>query len=140
MKSQETLHTMEFNKITGRYTIYASDYMLLDSDVIAGGGTDHTEILQSILNQAPDMGGLHLIMDGAALIRGLNIHSNTTIECLNASCGFYLAPQSNRSLLINAHPDIDGEIQDRNIQLFGGTYNHNCKNQLHHTLVDHDCL
>ncbi len=104
----------------------------LDSNVYAGGGTDDTIILQSVLDKAKESGSLHLIMDGAALIRGLNIHSNTTIECLDPSCGFFLAPQSNRAVIRNANPNMQGERFNKNITLLGGTYNQNCKEQLHH--------
>ncbi len=104
----------------------------LNSNVHEGGGTDDTKAIQKILDQAPAMGSLHLIMDGAALIRGINIHSNTTIECLNSSCGFFLADQSNRSVIQNANPNHLGERKDINITLLGGTYNHNCKGQKHH--------
>jgi len=118
---------------SGSKIIFASQTgAKLDSNVISGGGTDDTKIIQSILDKAPEMGNLHLIMDGAALIGGLNIHSNTTIECLNSSCGFFLAPQSNRSVLQNANPTVSGERKDKNILLLGGTYNQNCKEQLHH--------
>jgi len=105
---------------------------MLDSNVHTGGGTDDTAILQSILDKAPELGHLHLIMDGAALIKGLNIHANTTIECLNPSCGFFLAAQTNRSVVKNANPSMNGERKDKNITLTGGTYNHNCKEQVHH--------
>lgn len=101
----------------------------LDSNVLTGGGTDDTEVLQQILDMAKEQGGLQLVMDGAALIRGLNIHSNTTIECLNSSCGFFLKPGSDRSLLINANPAMSGERRDKNISLIGGTYNHNAPGQ-----------
>lgn len=104
----------------------------LDSNVNTGGGTDDTEIIQAILNKAPEMGSLHFVMDGAALVHGLNIHSNTTIECLNTSCGFFLAPYSNRSVIQNANFNVSGERKDKNIQLLGGTYNQNCKEQEHH--------
>ena len=104
----------------------------LDSNVISGGGTDDTKIIQEILDKAPGLGNLHLIMDGAALVRGLKIHSNTTIECLNPSCGFFLAPQSNCAVIQNANFNVSGERKDKNIQLLGGTYNQNCKEQEHH--------
>ena len=39
-------------------------------------------------------------MDGAALVRGLRLHSNTTIRCLNRACGFYRAIcKTNRHIL-----------------------------------------
>lgn len=121
----------------GRLRVYASDYARLDSDVIAGGGTDDTEALQALLDEAPKRGGLHLVMDGAALVRGLDIHSNTTIECETKACGFFLAEGANRSVVRNAHPDFR-ERQDRNITLLGGTYNHNCMGQVHHLARDPD--
>ena len=71
--------------------VRASEVAVLDSNVITGGGTDDTDALQRVLDQAPALGGLTLVMDGAALVRGLRVHSNTAIVCLNASCGFYLA-------------------------------------------------
>jgi hypothetical protein len=109
----------------------------LDSNVHTGGGTDDTAILQSILDSVKESGSLHLVVDGAALIRGLDIHSNTTIECLNPACGFFLAPKSNRALIRNANPKMQGERLDKNISLLNGTYNHNCKEQLHH-YIDQD--
>ncbi len=108
----------------------------LDSDVSTGGGTDDTEILQAVLDLAPQLGSVHLLMDGAALVRGLSIHSNTTIECLNASCGFFLVPQTNGAVIKNAHPVMHGQIFDRHIALLGGTYNQDCLHQQHHLLED----
>ena len=121
----------------GRFVVYASRYAHLDSNVISGGGTDDTDILQAILNKAPVWGGLHLIMDGAALIRGLEIHSNTTIECQNKDCGFFLMSGMNRSIVQNAHLDFD-TIHDKNITLLGGTYNHNGAGHEHHVPMDPD--
>lgn len=111
--------------------IIASSVITLDSHVKNGGGTDVTEALQNILDKAPENGGLHLVMDGAALVRGLVVHSNTIIECVNRDCGFYLADNSNRPILRNYN--WSGiEINTRNVTLSGGTYNHNCPNQEHH--------
>jgi hypothetical protein len=112
--------------------IYASQAgATLDSNVHTGGGTDDTAALQRALDQAQEGAGVHLIMDGAALTTGLRVHSNTTIECLNPRCGFYQADHSDCALLINAHPST-GERIDHNITLLGGTYNQNCRNQVHH--------
>lgn len=112
--------------------IYASQAgASLDSSVATGGGTDDTAALQKALDLAKACGGVHLVMDGAALITELRVHSNTTIECLNTQCGFYQASHSDCALLINAHPSA-GELIDRNITLLGGTYNQNCLNQAHH--------
>ena len=41
---------MEIKASLGKYTVYASDYCKLDSNVLLGGGTNETEILQAILN------------------------------------------------------------------------------------------
>jgi len=103
----------------------------LDSNVLTGGGTDDTLILQKVLDLALEYGGIQLVMDGAALITGLIVHSNTTIECLNKECGFYLADHSNCSIIINSKPSAK-EIVNHNITLLGGTYNHNCLHQVHH--------
>ena len=119
---------MQIKPSIGTYTVYASDYCKLDSHVIHGGGTDETVILQSILDMAPLWGSLHLIMDGAALVTGLAIHSNTTVECLSASCGFFMADGSNDAILRNYHYTLD-TIQDENIVIRGGTYNHNGQRQ-----------
>ena len=64
-------------------TIYASQAgARLDGNVGTGGGTDDTTALQKALDLAPECGGVHLVMDGAALVTSLRVHSNTTIECL----------------------------------------------------------
>ena len=112
--------------------IYASQTDAhLDSNVYTGGGTDDTSVLQKTLDLALEYGGLYLIMDGAALITGLVVHSHTTIECLNKECGFYLADHADGALLTNSNPSAK-EIINRNISLLGGTFNHNCLHQAHH--------
>ena len=111
-------------------TILASDIAVLDSDVRVGGGTDVTKEIQNALDEAKRSGGVRLVMDGAALVSELVVHSNTTIECLTSDCGFFQKGQSN-------HPLIRNEIWDRkertakNISLIGGTYNGNCMDQIH---------
>jgi hypothetical protein len=100
----------------------------LDSDVTKGGGTDDTAIIQSILDRAPKLGSLKLVVDGAILVRGLRVHSNTTIECLNRGCGFYLADNSNLPLIANATPQPEDRA-DRNLSFLGGTYNGNAAHQ-----------
>ena len=113
----------------GKNTVYASDYCHLDSNVTIGGGTDDIKAIQEILDMAPVWGSLHLIVDGAALIStGLRIHSNTTIECLNKDCGFYLADGADYCIARNADWSIE-ERKNKNIKLIGGTYNHNCLGQ-----------
>ncbi len=111
--------------------IYASDIARLDSSVINGGGTDVTDLLQAVLDKAPEYGRLHLIMDGAALVRGLKVHDNTTIECMDKSCGFYLADNSDCAVLFTARFSYDENVRTKNITLIGGTYNHNCLHQAH---------
>ena len=88
-----------------RITFYASEYAALDSNVKTGGGTDDTQAIQKLLDNAPE-NPVHLIMDGAALVGGLVFHSNTTIECLNQSCGFYLKDNSTVPLLQNSNQDF----------------------------------
>lgn len=81
--------------------ILASEVAVLDSNVYTGGGTDATAQLQAALDEAAVCGGVHLIMDGAALVSGLKVHSNTTIECLTRDCGFFQKENSNCSLVTN---------------------------------------
>ena len=106
----------------------------LNSDVYAGGGDDDTEILQAILDKAAEHGRVHLVLDGAARIsKSLRIHSNTTIECPDKSCGLFLSDGSDTSVIRNANFAVgEGEIKDRNITLRGGVYNNNSPGQLHH--------
>ncbi|MCL1933221.1 MAG: glycosyl hydrolase family 28 protein [Candidatus Azobacteroides sp.] len=105
---------------------------VLNSDVYAGGGADDTDALQAILDRAPRLGRLHLVLDGAARIsRTLKIHSNTTIECPDKSCGIFLSDSSNCNILCNADPDMK-TIRNRNITLIGGVYNQNSPGQVHH--------
>jgi hypothetical protein len=108
----------------------------LDSHVETGGGTDDTNVLQAVLDKAVEWGSLHLIMDGAALTAGLCVHANTTIECLNQACGFFHKANTNQPVLTNANPRYVGERLDKNILLLGGTYNNNCREQVHHYEVD----
>ncbi len=117
----------------GSRIVYASEAgVVLDSDVYLGGGTDMTDRIQAILDMAPIWGRLHFVMDGAALIsKPLRIHSNTTVECPDKSCGFFLADGSDCSCITNANPSM-GEISDRNITLSGGVYNNNSPGQKHH--------
>lgn len=116
-------------------TILASEIAALDSNVYTGGGTDDTVALQAALDEAAVCGGVHLIMDGAALVSGLRVHSNTTIECLTRDCGFFLKEQSNCSIITNYNWDFY-ERKTRNILLKGGTYNQDCLRQEHHVPVD----
>jgi hypothetical protein len=74
----------------------------LDSDVNKGGADD-TALIQAILDRAPKLGALKLVVDGAILVKGLKVHSNTTIECLNRDCGFFLADHSDQRIIVNAN-------------------------------------
>ena len=117
----------------GTRTFYASECgIVLNSDVYKGGGTDQTAQLQAILDKAPELGRLHLVLDGAALISApLRVHSNTTIECPDKSCGVFLADGSDCSCLSNTNPDLY-EIRTHNITILGGVYNNNSPGQAHH--------
>ena len=110
-----------------------SDYARLDSDVIKGGGTDDTAAIQALLDKASDGSPVKLIMDGAALVTGLTVWPNTTIECVNQSCGFFLRDDCNCAIIRNRHADFYAapEARDKNISLIGGTWNHNAKGQKH---------
>ena len=119
---------MQIKPSIGKYTVYASDYCALNSDVMLGGGTDDTEVLQAILDKAKEWGRVKLIMDGAALVRGLKLYSNTTIECNDSSCGFFLKSGSDNAILRNAEFSKK-EFTAVNLTLKGGTYNHNSPGQ-----------
>ncbi len=56
--------------------------IILDSNVYCGGGTDATQAIQSILDQAKEGKGIRLILDGAALVKRLKLYSNTTINAM----------------------------------------------------------
>ena len=100
----------------------------LDSDVSTGGGTDDTQLIQEILDRAPKIGSLKLVVDGAILVKGLKVHSNTTIECVNSKCGFFLADNSDLPIVRNA--DQSGtERKNQHITFIGGTYNGNSTKQ-----------
>lgn len=109
-------------------TVYASTVAKLDSNVYTGGGTDDTATLQAVLDEAGEDVAVRLVMDGAALIRGLRVYSNTTIECLSRDCGFYLMDDCSCPLI--ACGDLrKAEFQVENVTLLGGSYNHNGKHQ-----------
>ncbi|MBR4748230.1 MAG: hypothetical protein IK083_01480 [Abditibacteriota bacterium] len=118
---------------------YASDYCRLDSNVILGGGTDDTRALQALLDKALVDGRVHLVLDGAALTTGLTVHSNTTIECPDASCGLYLADHADNFLITNSGKSAV-KIKTSNVTILGGTFNHNCRNQVHHTQEPHEAI
>ncbi|MBR4749649.1 MAG: hypothetical protein IK083_08795, partial [Abditibacteriota bacterium] len=111
----------------------ASRYGALDSDVLKGGGTDDTARLQAVLDKALEGEQVTLVMDGAALISGLIIHDNTTVRCLNPSCGFFLRDHAGNALFRNGRASFTSPpaLRNRNISLIGGTYNHNAARQEH---------
>ena len=116
--------------------ILASTVAVLDSDVEKGGGTDDTAALQAVLDEAKDgETGVWLIMDGAALVSGLDVYSNTTIECLSRSCGFFQKANSNRSIVSNKDWSFS-TLTTKNVTLLGGTYNQDCHNQAHHFIPE----
>lgn len=116
----------------GCFTVLASEAgAALNSNVETGGGTDDTDTLQAILDKALEWGSLWLILDGAALVRGLKIYANTTIECPTKACGLFLKGGTNAPVLRNAHQTMSLDRLDKNITLLGGTYNNNCSEQVH---------
>ena len=115
--------------------IIASEIATLDSNVYTGGGTDVTANLQAALDEALTCGGVHLVIDGAALVSTLRVHSNTTIECLSYDCGFFQKANSNIGILSNVG-DSPYQANLRNVTLIGGTYNQNCAEQEHHVCGD----
>lgn len=119
------------------FILYASETGAhLNADVHMGGGDDDTEILQAALDRALEWGHLHLILDGAARVRGLKIHSNTTIECPDADCGLFMSDDIPGPVLRTAHYSLrGGERTQRNIALIGGTYNHNNAHHRHRAAV-----
>jgi len=111
--------------------VYASSVAKLNSSVYNGGGDDDTAALQAVLDEAQDENvGIHLIMDGAALVSQLKLYSNTTIECVTKDCGFYQVAWTNAAILTNAIQDHH-VCKTRNISLLGGTYHQNGQNQEH---------
>ncbi len=119
---------------TTPHFVYASQAGAhLDSDVSTGGGTDDTQIIQEILDRAPKLGSLKLVVDGAILVKGLKVHSNTTIECLGSNCGFFLADNSDQPIIRNADQSAT-ERKNQHITFIGGTYNGNSAKQTHITL------
>ena len=121
--------------------VYASTVAKLNSSVHSGGGDDDTAALQAVLDEAKDgNAGIHLIMDGAALISQLRLYSNTTIECLTKDCGFYQIAWTNKAMITNAEQDHH-VCRARNISLLGGTYHQNGQNQEHDVILeDHDWM
>lgn len=96
---------------------------LLDSNLMTGGGTDDTVILQRILDTGKDGSGVHLIVEGPALVGGLDLHANTTVECTSGG-GFYLKDDANRAMIRNSHRSR-GAVSDKHITIRGCFLNGN---------------
>jgi hypothetical protein len=108
--------------------VYASEVgAALDSDLLRGGGTDDTVALQRVLDRAKDGGPVHLVIDGPALVSGLDIYSHTTIEFIGGA-GLFLKDGSTGAILRNAHRTRD-EVVDEHIEIRGGFLNGNRKGQ-----------
>lgn len=109
--------------------VYASGIssIHLNSNVISGGGTDDTVALQTVLDTAPALGSLELVIEKPALVSGLFVHSNTTIRFLEGS-GLFLKAASNRPLIQNFNRSIT-VVGDYNIAIIGGLHNGNAANQ-----------
>lgn len=107
--------------------VYASRYTSLDA-TSGSSGTDNTTALQAILDLASATRPIHLIIDGNALISGLNVKSYTTVELVRgATC--WLANGANRAMLRNANRSR-GTITDQYITICGnGIWNGNKTNQ-----------
>jgi len=99
----------------------------LDTHLLKGGGTDDTAVLQRLLDSASGGRPVHLILDGPALVSGLNIYGNTTLEC-TAGAGLYLKDGSSRAILRNAHRSR-GPVLDEHINIRGCFLNGNRRNQ-----------
>jgi polygalacturonase len=100
----------------------------LDTDLLTGGGTDDTAVLQEALDRARDGSPLHLILDGPALVSGLDVCGNTTIEGI-AGAGLYLADGSERAALRNANR-TRGDVVDEQIVVRGLFVNGNRSGQV----------
>jgi len=80
---------------------------------------------------------LTLVQDGASLVTGLNISSNTTLKCDNSTThGFFLKAASNREIVRNVNRS-GSTITDHDITIDGGYYNGNKSNQGGVNQADH---
>jgi hypothetical protein len=117
-------------------TLASSAGAMMDSDLINGGGTDDTAALQAVLNRASAGRPVHLVIDGAALVSGLNVYGNTTVECV-AGGGLYLKDGSNRAILRNAHRTREAVV-DQHITVRGCFLNGNRDHQHGATKIYND--
>lgn len=114
-------------RVVGAMVSASSAGAVLDSDLLRGGGTDDTSTLQKLLDVAKTGRAVHLLIDGPALVSGLNVYGHTTIEC-TAGGGLYLKDNSDRALLRNAHRSR-GAVSDKHITLRGCFLNGNRNGQ-----------
>lgn len=114
----------EHTQSATEYFIRASEVgAVLNSDLMAGGGTDDTTVLQAALDRAAGGRAVHLIVDGVALVHGLNVYGNSTIECINGG-GLYLKDGSSRAIIRNVHRSRE-EVIDQHIAVRGCFLNGN---------------
>jgi hypothetical protein len=99
----------------------------LNTDLMKGGGADDTPIIQKLLDRAKSGESIHVIVDGAALVSGLDLYSNTLFECTPGG-GLYLKDHSSRAILRNAHRSR-GHALDEKIEVRGCFLNGNRSNQ-----------
>ena len=102
---------------------------VLNSNLLRGGGADDTRILQRVLDGAANDRPVHLMINGPALVSGLDVYGNTTIECSEGG-GLYLKDGSDRAVLRNAHRSR-GVAIDEHITVRGCFLNGNRNRQLH---------
>lgn len=89
----------------------------LDADLMVGGGADDTAVLQAALDRGAGGSPVHLLLDGPARVSGLDVYGGTTIEGISGA-GLYLADNSDRAVLRNAHRTRDAVV-DRHITIRG---------------------
>jgi len=87
------------------------------------GGTDDTAALQTVLDRGSTGKPVHLVVDGVALVSGLNVYGNTTIECVDGG-GLYLKDNSKRAIIRNVHRSR-GPVTDQHITVRGCFLNGN---------------
>lgn len=136
--------------ISSGRVFYSSASCAVNSNLLTGGGTDDSKCVQGLLNTIAAAGGGELIQDGPSLISGVNvlggstgqttalqISANTTLKCQGNGSGFYLADNSNVTMLGN---HISGSVSfsnlETNITVDGCTFNGNGANQDRHELAN----
>lgn len=116
---------------TGAPLVYASTVCVLDA-TSGASGTDVTASLQAVLDTAHAAAPVHLVIDGNALVSGLDLGSYTTVELVEGA-NLWLKDGSNRAVLRNKHRmrQIDGAVVDTHIRLIlAGTVQGNGANQV----------